>query len=67
MTLLDIDEIHEQINARIKHFGSKAAYAKHIGITPQQLSHSLGHCLTPDGKVLADIGFEKKVVYCKKR
>jgi len=62
----DMTKIHEQINARIKHFGSKAAYAKHLGMTAQQLSHSLGHCLTPNGRVLEDIGFEKKTVYCKK-
>jgi len=62
----DMTKIHEQINARIKHFGSKAAYAKHLGMTAQQLQYSLTHSWTPNGRVLEDIGFEKKTVYCKK-
>lgn len=64
---LDIDEVHKLIDARIKHFGSSAAYAKHLDMTPQQLNHSIEHCLTPTRRVLMDIGLEKKTVYCLRK
>ena len=63
---LDRAAAQAQIDARIKHFGSKAAYARHLGMTPQQLGRSLGADVTPDGKVLADLGLIKKTVFCKK-
>lgn len=66
MTTLDLEEVREKVDARIKEFGSKAAYARHLGIKPQQLQRSLGPGTTPDATVLADIGLTKKTVYCKK-
>lgn len=63
---LDIREIRRMLNKRLEEFGSKAAYAEHLGIRPQQLQRSFGPGSTPEGRVLEDLGLIKKTVFCKK-
>lgn len=66
MTTVDMAVIREMLDKRVAHFGSKAAYAAHLGIRPQQLQRSFGPGATPDATVLADLGITKQTVYCKK-
>lgn len=66
MEAVDLEHISKLIEERIKAHGSKAAYARHLGITKQQLGRSLKSGMAPDAKVLADLGMEKRTVYCKK-
>lgn len=63
---IDLDTLRILIENRIKEFGSQKNYAEHLGMHPQQLSRSLTKRVVPDGKVLVDLGFEKKTVFCKR-
>lgn len=64
--IITIEQVRQHIDKRIAEFGSKAAYARHLGIKAQQLQRSLGPGTTPDARVLADIGLIKKTVFCEK-
>lgn len=64
--ILDLETIHEMIKKRYEEFGSQAAYARHLGILPQQLNRCINGHATMDPSVLRDLGLERKTVYCKK-
>lgn len=63
MTLIQVQRL---ILREAKRHGSKAAFARHVGITPQQLQHAL-RGLPPCAALLEALGLERVVVYRRKK